>query len=70
MPRKKRKWMAEAFGENPGKLHRRLHVPEGERIPETKLRKAEHSSDPTLRREAALARTGRRYAKPGGKKAA
>ena len=62
MAPKKRKWMAEAFGEHPGKLHRRLHVPEGERIPEFELHKAEHSSDPTLRREAALARTGRRYA--------
>jgi len=70
MSRKKRKWMAEAFGEDPGKLHRRLHVPEGERIPETKLRKAEHSHDPTLRREVALARTGKRYAGHGGKETA
>ncbi len=69
MSPKKSKWMAEAFGKDPGKLHRRLHVPEGERIPETKLRKAEHSNDPTLRREVALARTGRRYAGRAGKKA-
>ena len=56
-----RKWMSRAFGKHPGKLHRRLHVPEGEKIPEKKLEKAENSSDPSLRREAALAKTGRRY---------
>jgi len=70
MSHKKSQWMAEAFGKDPGKLHRRLHVPEGERISETKLRRAEHSNDPTLRREVALARTGRRHAGRGGKKAA
>lgn len=58
----KRKWMAKAFGKHPGKLHRRLHVPEDEKIPSSKLAKARHSSDPSLRREAALARTGKRYA--------
>ena len=59
----KRKWMQKAFGKHPGKLHRRLHVPEGEKIPSKKLTKAEHSSDPSLRREAALARTGKRFGK-------
>jgi hypothetical protein len=40
-----------------GKLHRKLHVPEGEKIPAKKLEKAEHSKNPTLRREANLAKT-------------
>ncbi|HZD32362.1 MAG TPA: hypothetical protein VE779_11955 [Candidatus Angelobacter sp.] len=66
----KRKWMAKAFGKNPGKLHRQLNVPEGEKIPESKLQEAEHSSDPTLRREAALAETGKRYAGKRRKKTA
>ena len=66
----KRKWMAKAFGKNPGKLHRKLGVPEGEKIPESKLRKAEHSKDPTLRREAVLAETAKRYAGKRRKKTA
>jgi hypothetical protein len=66
----KRKWMAKAFGKNPGKLHRKLGVPEGEKIPESKLQKAEHSDDPTLRREATLAETAKRYAGKRRKKAA
>jgi len=65
-----RKWMSRAFGKHPGKLHRRLHVPEGEKIPEKKLEKAEHSSDPSERREAALAETGRRFGHKGGRHAA
>lgn len=40
-----------------GALHRELHVPEGEAIPAKKLAKAEHSSNPTLRRRANLAKT-------------
>lgn len=63
--RKGGKWMQEAFGGSPGKLHRRLHVPEGEKIPASKMAKASHSSDPSLRREAALAKTGKRF---GGKR--
>ncbi len=59
----KRKWMQKAFGKHPGKLHRRLHVPEDEKIPSRKLTKAEHSSDPSLRREAALAKTGKRLSR-------
>ena len=58
----KRKWMQKAFGKHPGKLHRRLHVPEGEKIPASKLSKAAHSKSPSLRREAALAKTGKRFA--------
>lgn len=56
-------WMREAFGAHPGKLHRRLHVPEGEKIPAKKLAKAAHSDSPSLRKEVALARVGARYGK-------
>jgi hypothetical protein len=66
----KRKWMAKAFEKHPGKLHQRLHVPEGEPIPESKLDKATHSSDTGLKREAVLAKTAKRYAGRRHKKAA
>lgn len=59
--KKGRRWMQKAFGKHPGKLHRRLHVPEGERIPAAKLARAKHSSDPSLRKEAALAKVGKRF---------
>jgi hypothetical protein len=45
---------------NPGALHRKLHVPKGEKIPAKKLTKATHSKNPTLRKEAILARTLKR----------
>ncbi len=57
-----KKWMQEAFGKNPGKLHRRLGVPEGKKIPAGKLASASKSEDPSLRKEAALAKTGKRFA--------
>ena len=53
-------WMQKAFSKNPGKLHRRLGVPEGEKIPASKLSEASDSKDPSLRKEVALARTGKR----------
>jgi len=69
MARKKKKWMQKAFGKHPGKLHRQLHVPEGEKIPASKMEKAAHSRNPELRKEAALARTGKRFGgKRGGRK--
>lgn len=51
-----KKWIAGAT-KNKGALHRALHVPEGEKIPEKKLMKAEHSNNPTMRKRAALAET-------------
>ena len=39
-----------------GKLRRKLHVKAGQKIPAKKLAKAEHSSDPTERKEANLAK--------------
>lgn len=53
---------------HPGKLHEELDVPEGEKIPEKKLRKAEHSKNPKLRKRAILARTLKRMHKRGGRK--
>lgn len=49
-------WIAGAT-ENKGVLHRKLHVPEDEKIPQKKLSKAVHSENPTLRREGILAKT-------------
>lgn len=40
-----------------GALHRSLHVPKGEKIPEWKLEKAEHSKNPLMRKRAHLAET-------------
>jgi ribosomal protein L16/L10AE len=53
----KRKWISGAVKEGKGALHRHLHVPEGEKIPEEKLESAMHSKNKTIRREAQLART-------------
>lgn len=54
----KKKWIQEALGpKSKGKLHRKLGIKQGEKIPESKIKKAEHSKSPTLRREATLAET-------------
>jgi hypothetical protein len=50
------KWIQKAI-KHPGKLHRELGVPEGKKIPAKKLSKAEHSKNPTIRKEANLAKT-------------
>lgn len=74
MPQKKtpakRKWMKKAFSKHEGELHKRLHVPQDEKIPASKLEKAAHSGDTSLKREAVLAKTARRYAGHRRKKAA
>lgn len=51
-----KKFIQEAI-KQPGALHKELHVPEGKKIPESKLKKAEHSKNPTLRKRAVLAET-------------
>ncbi len=43
-----------------GALHKSLHVPEGKKIPEKKIEKAEHSKNETLRKRAVLAETLKR----------
>lgn len=40
-----------------GALHKSLHVPKGQKIPEAKIEKAEHSKNPKLRKRAILAET-------------
>jgi hypothetical protein len=52
----KKKWIAGAI-KHPGALHKELGVKKGEKIPEKKLEKAEHSKDPILRKRANLAET-------------
>lgn len=49
-------WISDAV-KNPGALHRELHVPEGQKIPEDKIEKASHSKNKKLARRANLAKT-------------
>lgn len=51
-----KKWIQGAI-KHKGALHKSLGVPEGKKIPEKKLEKAEHSKNPTTRKRAALAET-------------
>lgn len=49
-------WISGAI-KHPGSLHRDLGVPQGEKIPSSKLKKAAHSESPSLKRKAVLAET-------------
>ena len=49
-----------------GALHKALGVPKGEKIPEKKLEKAEHSSNPKLAKRARLAETLKRFNRATG----
>lgn len=49
-------WIAGAV-KNKGALHRDLGVPEGKKIPESKLNAAMHSSNPKTAKRARLAKT-------------
>ena len=40
------------FTEHPGALHAMLNIPDDKTIPESRLKSAEHSSSPKLRRRA------------------
>jgi len=51
-----RKWIVEAT-KHKGALHRALGVPEDMKIPPAKLKAALHSSNPTIVKEANLAKT-------------
>lgn len=55
-------WMKKAFGANPGALHRALGVSEGKTIPASKLAKAAKSKSGLMRKRAALAMTGKKFA--------
>ena len=52
----KDKWIQGAI-KKPGALHKTLKVPEGKKIPESKLKKAEHSKNPKTKKRAVLAET-------------
>ena len=51
-----KKFIQEAI-KHPGALRKTLKVKKGEKIPEAKLKKAEHSKNPTTRKRAVLAET-------------
>lgn len=52
----KKKWIQAAI-KKPGSLHKALHIKEGEKIPVSKIKKSEHSKNPTLKKRAVLAET-------------
>ena len=52
----KEKWIQGAI-KKPGSLRKALHVKEGEKIPASKLKKAEHSKSPLMAKRAKLAET-------------
>ena len=54
----KEKWIQNAINpEHKGALRKALHVKKGEKIPEAKLKKAEHSKNPITAKRAHLAET-------------
>jgi hypothetical protein len=59
MPAKPKKFIQKALSKpgSKGKLHRELGVPEGKKIPAKKMEKAEHSSNPKIRKQANFAKT-------------
>lgn len=60
-------WISKAT-KNKGALHRALKVPEGQKIPASKLEKAENSKNPLMRKRAALAETLSSFHKAKGGK--
>jgi hypothetical protein len=52
----KDKWIQGAI-KHPGALRKTLKVKKGQKIPESKLKKAEHSKNPTTAKRARLAET-------------
>ncbi len=57
MDAKKPKNFIKTAIKHPGALRKTLHVKKGEKIPESKLLKAEHSSNPKTAKRARLAMT-------------
>ena len=51
-----KKWIQKAI-KHKGALRKSLGVKKGEKIPESKLKKAEHSKNPTMAKRARLAET-------------
>jgi hypothetical protein len=68
----KHKWVKSADfhpGGSKGKLHRELGIPEGQKIPASRLAAAVRSDDPEIRADAVRARTMKSW-HHGGKSAA
>lgn len=61
------KWI-QGMNMKKGALHKELGVPEGKKIPEKKLVKAEHSKNPLEAKRAHLAVTLKGLPKRGGKR--
>lgn len=58
------KWIQKALNpEKKGALHKALDVPVGKKIPASKLEKATHSKNPTLKKRAVLAETLKKIGK-------
>ena len=55
----KKKWIQDAI-QKKGALRQALHVKAGEKIPESKLKNAEHSKSPIMKKRAHLAETLRK----------
>ena len=55
-----KKWIQTAI-KHKGALRQSLHVKPGEKIPESKLKKAEHSKNATTRKRANLAETLKKF---------
>ncbi len=53
--------------ENKGKLHANLGIPKGEKIPESRLRAAKHSSSAAVRKRATFAENARHWHHAGKK---
>lgn len=51
-----KKWIQKAI-KHPGALRKALHAKPGKLIPKSKIKKAEHSKNPTLAKRAQLAET-------------
>lgn len=58
----KDKWIQGAI-KHKGALREELHVKKGEKIPAKKLKAAEHSKSPTLKKRAVLAETLKKLSK-------
>ena len=62
MEKKPKKWI-QAMNMKKGALHKEMGIPEGKKIPEKKLEKAEKSKNPLLAKRANLAKTLRGFRK-------
>jgi len=61
-----KKWIQDAI-KQPGSLHKALHIKKNEKIPMAKIKKAEHSKNPSLRKKAVLAETLKSFHKKSKK---